>query len=155
MSAKEKACPADGAAEQATETAALAGTAISDSDFTSGDAGRQGGKIFSLLLEGERNAIPATHLAELAGYKNQRSMRLAIDRERESGLPVLASGRGHFKPDSGPAGTAEIRRFLRRQDARAASNRRTTNLIRARLRAIERAPLPGQENLFGGGGGDG
>lgn len=152
MDTKEKSRPlmAQGtgqAAERFVET-------VSNSDFTSGGAGRQG-RIFSLLLAGEQNAIPASDLTTLAGYKNQRSMRMAIDHEREVGLPVLASENGYFKPSPGPAGIAEIRRFLRRQDARAASNRRTTNLIRARLRAIEKAPLPGQENLFDGGGDDG
>lgn len=132
----------------------MSGETDSDYDFTIGSTGRQG-RIFSLLLAGEQNAIPASDLTTLAGYKNQRSMRMAIDHEREIGLPVLASENGYFRPSPGPAGIAEMRRFLCRQDARAASNRRTTNLIRARLRAIEKAPLPGQKNLFDGGGGDG
>ena len=143
---RKKVRPADGTAEQATEMAALAGTAISTSNFTLDGAGRQG-RIFSLLLAGEQNAIPASDLTTLAGYKNQRSMRMAIDHEREIGLPVLASENGYFRPSPGPAGIAEMRRFLRRQDARMISNRRTTRLIRAQLKSLENAPLDGQEAL--------
>lgn len=119
-------------------------------NFTGGGAGRQG-RIFSLLLEGEENALPAADLATLAGYKNQRSMRVAVDREREHGLLVLASESGYYRPAAGDRGIAEIRRFLRRQDARAASNRRTTRRIREYLRAAEKAPLDGQETIWGGG----
>lgn len=95
-------------------------------------------------------AIPASDLMKLAGYKNQRSMRVAVDREREQGLLVLASEAGYYRPAAGDRGIAEIRRFLRRQDARAASNRRTTRRIREYLRAAEKAPLDGQETIWGG-----
>lgn len=125
------------------------GETSSSFDFTSADGGRQG-RIFSLLLEGEENALPAANLARLAGYKNQRSMRLAVDREREHGLLVLASESGYYRPAAGDRGIADIRRFLRRQDARAASNRKTTRRIREYLRAAEKAPLEGQCDLFGG-----
>lgn len=148
MNEKEKAPGSVGALSGAV--GGTSGETDSNINFTSGGAGRQG-CIFSLLLAGEQNAIPASDLTTLAGYKNQRSMRMAIDHEREIGLPVLASENGYFKPSPGPAGIAEIRRFLRRQDARAASNRKTTRLIRAQLRALEAAPLPGQETFFDGG----
>ena len=154
MKEMKKARPAGGTAEQATETAASV-AAISNEYFSITAADGQAGKIFSLLMEGEQNALSAADLVQLAGYKNQRSMRVAIDHEREIGLPVLASENGYFKPSPGPAGVAEVKRFLRRQDARAASNRRTTHLIRVQLREIERGPLPGQQNLFDGGGDDG
>ena len=154
MKGTEKAPAREATRAEATETAASV-AAIPTSKFTLDGAGRQEGKIFSLLLAGEQNAIPASDLTTLAGYKNQRSMRLAIDHEPEIGLPVLASENGYFRPSPGPAGIAEVKRFLRRQDARAASNRRTTHLIRVQLREIERGPLPGQQNLFDGGGADG
>lgn len=139
--------PAGGTAEQGNH--GKSDETVSSSNFTSGGAGRQG-RIFSLLLEGEENALPAANLAQLAGYKNQRSMRLAVDREREQGLLVLASESGYYRPAAGDRGIAEIRRFLRRQDARAASNRRTTRRIREYLRAAEKAPLDGQETIWGG-----
>lgn len=127
---------------------AAAGMAHNSYDnFTSADAGRQG-RIFSLLLEGEENALSAADLATLAGYKNQRSMRMAIDREREQGLLVLASEAGYFRPAAGSRGVMEVRRFIRRQDARATSNRKTTRKIREYLRSAEKAPLEGQENFW-------
>ena len=104
-----------------------------------------------MLLEGEENALPAADLARLAGYKNQRSMRVAVDREREQGLLVLASEAGYFRPAAGDRGIAEVRRFIRRQDARATSNRKTTRKIREYLRAGEKSPLPGQTDLWQGG----
>lgn len=120
-------------------------------DFTSGGANCQaGGHIWQLLPEGEALAIPANDFAKLAGYGSTRSLRAAVDGLRSNGVPVLASEHGYFKPIPGPAGITEIKRFLRRQDARAASNRATTRLIRARLREIERGPLPGQVDFWGG-----
>lgn len=145
MSKNKNPHPAGGTAEQGKH--GKSGETSSSFDFTSGGAGRQG-RIFSLLLEGEENALPAANLAQLAGYKNQRSMRLAVDREREHGLLVLASESGYYRPAAGDRGIAEIRRFLRRQDARAASNRKTTRLIRAQLKELERKPLEGQEAFF-------
>lgn len=150
MSKNKNPHPAGGTAEQGDHGAVWA-DGSHNSDFTSGGAGRQG-RIFSLLLEGEENALPAADLATLAGYKNQRSMRMAVDREREHGLLVLASEAGYFRPAAGDRGIAEVRRFIRRQDARAASNRRTIRLIRAQLRALEKAPIPGQTDLWQGGG---
>lgn len=152
MSKTEKAPSAATLEAAGMETA---GNVFPCGHFTTSGGSSQDGKIFSLLLEGEENALPAADLALLAGYKNQRSMRMAIDREREIGLPLLATEAGYFRPSPGHTGVAEVKRFLRRQDARAASNRRTTRLIRARLCEIEHSPLPGQQNLFDGGGGNG
>ena len=149
MSAKEKAPSAATLRAAGVETGK---ETISDFNFTTDSVGGQAGKIWDLIPAGETSAIPADDLAMLAGYSNTRSLRLAVDGLRSKGVLILASSAGYYKPSNGPAGIAEIRRFLRRQDARAASNRRTTNLIRARLRAIEKAPLDGQIGLFGGGG---
>jgi len=124
-------------------------------DSRTNDCNRHGAKmqdrVFSLLLEGEENAIPAADLAKLAGFKDQRTLRRQIDCERENGCFILASANGYFRPDSGQRGLLELRRFVRRTDARAASNRRTIKKIREALRAAERAPLEGQQDLWGGG----
>lgn len=111
--------------------------------------GSQGGKLWDILPSGEPSAVPASDLVTLAGYRNTRSLRLAVDKLRAQGIPVLASDNGYFRPSNGPAGVAEMRRFLRRQDARMASNRRTTRLIRARLKSLEDAPLDGQQSIEG------
>lgn len=152
MNTKEKSRPlmAQGtgqAAERFVET-------VSNSDFTSGGAGRQGGKILSLLLEGEENALSASELTQLAGFKNERSLRQAVDRERENSL-ILASDRGYFRPQSGDKGLQEIRAFVRRMDSRMRSNRQTIRACKRALKAAEKAQLPGQGNFFDGGGGNG
>lgn len=142
--------PAGGTAEAMAETAALTGTAISNFNFTLDDAGRQAGKIWNLLPEGEALAVPANDLMKQAGYCNTRALRAAVDGMRSKGVPILATENGYFKPTPGLAGIVEIKRFLRRQDARAASNRRTTRRLREYLRAAEKAPLDGQETMWGG-----
>lgn len=107
------------------------------------DRPRQG-QIAAFLMAGEHNAISAADLVKLAGCRDDRALRRAIDREREHGALILASEDGYYTPAPGNTGIVELRRFLRRQDLRAASNRRTTRLIRARLRELEKAPLDGQ-----------
>lgn len=129
------------------ETAAFGEAAISDSDFTSGDAGRQGGKIFSLLLEGEANALSAAELTQLAGFKNERSLRQAVDRERENAL-ILASDRGYFRPQPGDKGLSEIRAFVRRMDSRMRSNRQAVRVCKRVLKQAATAQLDGQEAIF-------
>jgi len=114
------------------------------------DGAKVQARVYPLLLEGEQNAIPAADLAKLAGFKDQRTLRREIDRERENGCFILATENGYFRPNSGQRGLLELRRFVRRTDARAASNRRTTAKIRAALRAAEKAPLDGQETMWDG-----
>ena len=150
MSAKEKA-PTGAATSAGAAGVETHKEAISNEYFSTAAADRQGGRIWELLPAGETSAIPADDLAMLAEYSNTRSLRAAVDGLRSKGVPILATQSGYFRPSPGPAGIGEIRRFLRRQDARAASNRRTTHLIRAQLRALEKAPLDGQETMWGGG----
>lgn len=147
MSKRKNPRPSGGTDEQGQH--GKSGETSSSFDFTSGDAGRQG-RIAKLLLPGEENAIPASDLARMAGYSNTRSLRAAVDRERERNgdFSILASEKGYFLPAAGERGIAEMRQFVRRTDARATSNRRTIRLIRARLRELERKPLEGQEALF-------
>ena len=114
----------------------------------SGGAGSQG-RIFSLLLEGEENALSAPELAKLAGYKNERSLRMAIDRERKN-LLILASDKGYFRPQLGDKGLAEIRAFVRRMDLRMKSNRQTIRACKRVLKRAAKAPLDGQETMWGG-----
>lgn len=154
MNTKEKAPSAATLEAAGMETAAFGEAAISSGYFITSGPNGQAGKLWNILPAGETLAVPAADLAELAGYSNTRALRLAVDRLRSKGVPVLACQNGYFRPSPGPAGIAEVRRFLRRQDSRAASNRKTTSLIRARLRELERGPLDGQESLFVGGGGD-
>lgn len=116
-------------------------------NFTSGGAGSQG-RIFSLLLRGEENAIPGPELARMAGV-NPRTLRLMVDRERVK-YPICASDSGYFLHDDGHKGILELRKFLRRQDSRCAANRRVTKSARVALKELEHKPLDGQETMWGG-----
>ena len=122
--------------------------------FITSRGSSQDGKILSLLLEGEENALSASELTQLAGFKNERSLRQAVDRERENSV-ILASDRGYFRPQPGDKGVAEIRAFVKRMDGRCASNRRVTKKARAVLRELQNKPLDGQTDLWQGGGADG
>lgn len=115
---------------------------------TSGGADSQW-QISALLMKGEENAIPGQELARMADV-NPRKLRIMVDQERLK-RPICASDRGYFLPDDGSKGIFELRKFLRRQDSRCAANRRVTRSARAALRALENAPLEGQETFFGRG----
>lgn len=96
--------------------------------------------VADYLLPGESMAIPARQLCRLAGYENSRSLRSAIDRERLDGALILASERGYYLPDGDPEqARSELRAFLRRQDARLVSNRRSVKAVRRALRELDKA----------------
>ena len=96
--------------------------------------------ISDYLLPGEEMAIAARDLCRVAGFENARSLRAAIDRERLEGSLILASDRGYFLPASDPAQAYnELRAFLRRQNARLASNRRSVKAVRRALRELDMA----------------
>lgn len=127
--------------------------ALSYADCTTTAASSQpGGQISTLLMEGEQNALPAADLARLAGFKNDRPLRAAIDRERARGALILASDNGYFRPACGDRGITELRRFIRRMDARCTANRLSTRSARAALRTLEKAPLDGQASFWDGDG---
>lgn len=97
-------------------------------------------RIKDYLLPGEELAISARELCRVAGFEGTRSLRAAIDRERLDGALILASDRGYFLPASDPAlARNELRAFLRRQDARLVSNRRSVKAVRRALRELEKA----------------
>lgn len=136
--------PAGGTAEQGEHGAVWADSSH-NLNYTSGGAGRQG-RIFSLLPQGEENAIPGPELARMAGV-SPRKLRLMVDAERLK-YPICASDSGDFLHDDGHKGILELRKFLRRQDSRCAANRRVTKSARAALKELEHKPLEGQEALF-------
>lgn len=146
MSKNKNPHPAGGTAEQGK--GGKPDETVSNIHFTSGGAGRQG-RIFTLLPQGEENAIPGPELARMAGV-NPRTLRLMVDQERLK-YPICASDSGYFLHDDGHKGILELRKFLRRQDSRCAANRRVTKSARAALKELERKPLDGQETIWGGG----
>ena len=96
--------------------------------------------VSDFLLPGESMAIPARELCRLAGFENARSLRSAIDHERLEGALILASDRGYYLPAADPViARSELRAFLRRMDARLASNRRAVKGVRRALRELDMA----------------
>lgn len=96
--------------------------------------------VSDFLLPGEALAISARDLCRLAGFEGTRSLRAAIDRERLAGALILASDRGYYLPAADPViARSELRAFLRRQDARLASNRRSVKAVRRALRELDMA----------------
>lgn len=97
-------------------------------------------RVSDYLLPGESMAISALDLCRVAGYENSRSLRSAIDRERLDGSLILASEKGYYLPSAEPdVARSELRAFIRRQDARLASNRRSIKAVRKALREMDRA----------------
>ena len=118
--------------------------------FITSRGSSQDGKILSLLLEGEENALSASELTQLAGFKNERSLRQAVDRERENSV-ILASDRGYFRPQPGDKGLAEICAFVKRMDSRMKSNRQAVRVCKRVLKQAAKAPLDGQTDFWQGG----
>ena len=105
--------------------------------------------ISDYLLPGEALAISARELCRVAGFEGTRSLRAAIDRERIDGALILASDRGYYLPSTEPAlARSEMLAFLRRQNARLVSNRRSVKAVRRALREMDMA-ASGQMNLEG------
>lgn len=118
---KKNARPAVGAAGQAEWESHWA-SGNSQNDFTIGS-----GTISSLLLRGRENAIPLRHLKTVTNLDG-RSVRLMIERERRSGVPILAdNATGYYLP----ADDAELTAFVR-------SMKHQANEILKTAQAVER-----------------
>ena len=149
MSTKRKACPTDGAAEQATETATRQ-AAISNDYFTTRGKGRQLPKLqISDVLPREReSALKMRDLKELFS-KDSRVIRLEIQRERQH-TPILSdNSSGYWVSDD----EAEVRQFtisMRRRArqiwATAANVERAAGLSRRETQPID----DGQTTMWGG-----
>lgn len=91
--------PTVGAAGRAVEngTACKTAHASTKNDTTDG-AGRQLFRVSDLLLHGQGNALPMRHMKELTGL-DSRTIRLMIQQERLSGVPICADNRsGYYLP---------------------------------------------------------
>lgn len=104
-------------------------------------------EVTPYLRQGEENAIPARELAKICGV-SPRVLRKTVERERLQGKLILASDLGYFTPDSGAKGLEEMRRFVRRSDARRKRNAMTTAAARAQIKALTESEITGQESLW-------
>lgn len=101
MTRTEKDRSTVGAVERSVEngTASQTPHASTKNDTTDG-AGRQLFRVSDLLLHGQGNALPMRHLKELTGM-DSRTIRLMIQQERLSGVPICADNRsGYYLPES-------------------------------------------------------
>ena len=143
MSEKIKTRSAAATAEQASGKSVI--TDSSRTDITTPPFVRQ---VSQFLSHGAENATPARELAKLAGYHGTRPLRLAIERERKAGVLILANDDGYFLPSENEAyALAEIKRFIRRTDARAQSNRASVRACKLYIKAASQAEIDGQEVL--------
>ena len=142
MKRKEKAAPDDcsiesGAGEQIRRPAInLPGEEYSTQPVQ--------GRIESLLLHGEENAIQAKSLAAIAGVQTSRELRQMVERERRNGALILSSVRGrggYYLPAEGAAGADELQTFTRTTTARIVA---LSKMIRPFKRALrERSAAEG------------
>ena len=94
--------------------------------FVNGAGGRSANGIVSeLLLHGQENAIPRRELESLTGWSG-RMVRLAIERERRAGIPILSdNASGYFLPGN----SAERAQFVRSMRNRAAEILKTAQAV--------------------------
>ncbi len=95
------------------------------------------GLVSRFLLHGEGNAITTARLVQLTGCGSVRALRAQVEWERKAGALILACQRGYFLPDTGPAGTAELRRSYRRLYATGVGTLSSAKYLRRELKRRE------------------
>lgn len=143
MTENKKARSAAATAEQAIGKSAEATSSIKN--YTSSPFVRQ---VSLFIPRGTENAISAKELARRVGYRGERALRLAIERERRTGAVILADDNGYYLPSSdAEQARREIERFVRRTDARMRSNRESVRSAKRFLRRYSYVEIEGQEAL--------
>ena len=114
MKTTKNARPGAGTPERATtETAAFGGAAISCNHSTPAAAGRPI-KISDMLSYGRENAVPLRHLTAVL-QMDDRSVRLKIEQERRSGIPICADNTtGYYLPSTADEKAACVRSMRHR-----------------------------------------
>ncbi len=127
MRNKNKARPGAATPERVEGKRAIIGAAVNPTaQFTTpSPAGQR--SIADLLGVGRENAITRRDLERLTGLA-PREVSLAVERERRSGVPILADGSGYYLPSSHDERAACVR-----------SLRHRAREILITARAIERA----------------
>ena len=90
-----------------------------------GDYNTQFGIVSELLLHGQENAIPRRELEKMTGWSG-RMVRLMIEKERRSGIPILSdNANGYYLPGN----SAERAQFVRSMRNRAAEILKTAQAV--------------------------
>lgn len=98
------------------------------------------GRIESLLLHGEENAIQAKNLAAIVGVQTSRELRQMVERERRDGALILSTVRGrggYYLPAEGKAGKEDLRAFTRTTTARIVGLAKMIRPFKRALREME------------------
>ena len=94
--------------------------------FVNGAGGRSASSIVvELLSYGQQNATPRRELEKMTGWSG-RMVRLAIERERRHGVPILSdNSNGYYLPGN----SAERAQFVRSMRNRAAEILKTAAAV--------------------------
>lgn len=112
MRDNEKARPSAATLRRAEDKLAFCETMPSTAQSTT-PAGAGQRSIADLLGVGRENAIPRRDLERLTGLA-PREVSLAVERERRSGVPILADGSGYYLPASHDERAACVRSLRHR-----------------------------------------
>ena len=124
MNTKEKAPTSAATLTGAAAEMTACRASIPISDCTTAAAGRQR-KVSELLNRGRENAVPLRHLKKLM-ETDGRTVRLMIQQERLSGIPICADNlTGYYLP----ANEAEKAAFVRSMRHRAGEIMKTAKAI--------------------------
>lgn len=94
--------------------------------------------IAELLQCGAESAIPARVLLETSSCKSRRELFRKINRERNSGIMILANRKGFFLPSENPTrARAEIESWISTQSTKSASIQQTLKWARDILRQCD------------------
>lgn len=139
MTVKENAAPVLAHRERQTETATFDRATAFQDNFTTPQLRKQG-FVESLLLQGEKNALPSGELVRLTGFKSVRELQNEIAREREAGSLILSTcrgGGGYFRPAPGEAGKQEIAAFVSTLASRAIGTLRALKSAKRELKTLD------------------
>ena len=65
--------------------------------------------IYELLDIGKENALSTEYLKQALGFRNVRSLRKQVERERLNGKIIISSDGGYYKPSN----SLEVKEFVR------------------------------------------
>lgn len=102
-------------------------------------------RIMQAIGTGEENAVHLSELVQLSGL-SERDTRRTIEQLRRDGAVICSNEHGYFKP----ADVAELRKYIRQEQARSRSIYRRTASARRRLKYLtETAIFEGASLLSG------
>ena len=113
MAHKQKARPGAATPERVEGKRAIIGAAVNPTVQSTTPAGAGQRSIADLLGVGRENAITRRDLERLTGLA-PREVSLAVERERRSGVPILADGSGYYLPASHDERAACVRSLRHR-----------------------------------------